>query len=294
MNSKKKLKVGTFFSGIGSPEKALERLKQQKLLKEYEIMFFSEINENAVKSYCAIHGVDNSLNLGSITEIKGSQLPYCDLWIGGFPCQDISNAGKMRGFENNSLTRSSLGWEMIRLIKEVTRKPKYVIFENVASITNKKFIKTLNFFKEDLMSLGYKLFDNVLNAIDYGIPQTRKRYFLIAILDENINFEFPIKEESIVKLKDFLDTSVEEQYYLTDESYDDIGGNIREFTKIGNTCVKYQIDMKKYNSGGKCGIDKSSKFVQTSRIFSEYGYAPTLTASNTADNCKIAVESEKR
>lgn len=60
-----------------------------------------------------------SLNLGSITDIKGNDY----LWIGGFPCQDISCAGKMRGFDFNSSTRSSLGWEMIRLLKEVKDKP---------------------------------------------------------------------------------------------------------------------------------------------------------------------------
>ena len=49
--------------------------------------------------------------LGSITEIKGENLPYCDIWIGGFPCQDISCAGKMKGFDFKSSTRSSLGWE---------------------------------------------------------------------------------------------------------------------------------------------------------------------------------------
>ena len=154
------IKVGTFFSGIGSPEKALERLKREGQIIEYEIEFFSEIDKNAIKSYCAIHNVDERLNLGSITNIKGKDLPYCDLWIGGFPCQDISCAGKMRGFDFTSSTRSSLGWEMIRLLKEANKKPKYVIFENVAMIKSKKFKDTLNLFKEDLINLGYAVYIN--------------------------------------------------------------------------------------------------------------------------------------
>ena len=93
------IKIGTFFSGIGSPEKALERLKNEGYIKDFKVEFFSEIDKNAIKSYCAIHNISENLNLGSIIEINGEYLPYCDLWVGGFPCQDISCAGKMRGFE---------------------------------------------------------------------------------------------------------------------------------------------------------------------------------------------------
>lgn len=121
----------------------------------------------------------------------------------------------MRGFDFTSSTRSSLGWEMIRLLKEVNTKPKYVIFENVAMITSKKFKETLNLFKEDLISLGYTLYDQLLSATDYGIPQTRTRYFLVAILDNQKQFKFPDEIESDVILKNFLEEFVEEKYYLT-------------------------------------------------------------------------------
>lgn len=195
MNNNNVIKVGTFFSGIGSPEKALERLKREKVIGNYELKFFSEIDKYAVKSYCAIHNIDEKLNLGSITNIKGKDLPDSDLWIGGFPCQDISCAGKMKGFDFNTSTRSSLGWEMIRLLKEVKNKPKYVIFENVAMITSKRFKDTLSLFKKDLINLEYKLYDDILIASDYGIPQIRKRYFLIAILNNNNNKEFNFPEK---------------------------------------------------------------------------------------------------
>lgn len=285
------IKVGTFFSGIGSPEKALERLKNEGHIKDYKVKFFSEIDKNAIKSYCAIHNVDESLNLGSITDIKGKNLPYCDLWIGGFPCQDISCAGKMRGFDFTSSTRSSLGWEMIRLLKEVKTKPKYVIFENVAMITSKKFKETLNLFKEDLISLGYTLYDQLLSATDYGIPQTRTRYFLVAILDNQKQFKFPDKIESDVILNNFLEEFVEEKYYLTNSSYIE-KNNKRVFKHKNRDDIEYEIDMDKYLIGGVCGIDKHTKFAISSRLFSIYGNSPTLTASNTADNSKIVVESE--
>lgn len=285
------IKVGTFFSGIGSPEKALERLKNEGHIKDYKVEFFSEIDKNAIKSYCAIHNVDESLNLGSITDIKGKELPYCDLWIGGFPCQDISCAGKMRGFDFTSSTRSSLGWEMIRLLKEVKTKPKYVIFENVAMITSKKFKETLNLFKDDLISLGYTLYDQLLSATDYEIPQTRTRYFLVAILDNQKQFKFPEKIESDVILKNFLEEFVDEKYYLTNSNYIE-KDNKRVFRHKNRNDIEYEVDMDKYLIGGLCGIDKHTKFAISSRLFSIYGNSPTLTASNTADNSKIVVESE--
>ena len=286
------IKVGSFFSGIGSPEKALERLKQEGYIKDYCLEFFSEIDKNAIKSYCAIHNVDENLNLGSIINIKGENLPYCDLWIGGFPCQDISCAGKMKGFNLKSSTRSSLGWEMIRLLKEVKAKPKVVIFENVKMITSKKFEKTLELFKNDLIKLGYTLYDKVLNAKDYGIPQSRERYFLVAILNSNFSFEFPKPVNNNLIFKDFLEKRVNEKYYLTNQE-DKIIDNKAFFKDKKNDVFRYEVDLLKYKQGGVCGIDKNNKFQQSSRIFSIMNNSPTLTASNTADNLKIVVEEDE-
>ena len=287
----KVIKVGSFFSGIGSPEKALEKLKSEGFIKDYVLEFFSEIDKNAIKSYCAIHNIDEKLNRGSIVDIKGKDLPYCDLWIGGFPCQDISCAGKMKGFDIASSTRSSLGWEMIRLLGEVQNKPKYVIFENVENITSKKFKDTLKIFKEDLINLGYTLYDKVLNAIDYEIPQNRKRYFLIAILDKNHKFEFPKAINNNLKMNDFLDKEVDEKYYLTTIEIKRINNKLF-FKKKNTDDIRYAVDLSKYKQGGVCGVDNGSKFHQSARIFSPLGYSPTLTANNTADNIKIVVKGE--
>ena len=283
------VKIGSFFSGIGSPEKAFEKLKNDKIIKDYKVQFFSEIDKFAIKSYCAIHNIDEKLNLGNILNIKGKDLPYCDIWIGGFPCQDISCAGKMRGFDLESATRSSLGWEMIRLLKEVENKPKYIIFENVKSITFKKYKDTLELFKKDLSNLGYNLYDNVLDSSDYGVSQARKRYFLIAILDKNRKFEFPKKIESQIILRDFLDEDVDEKYYLTNNDYIE-DNNKRIFLNKDNSKIVYEVDMDKYLVGGVCGKDKHTKFHQSSRLFSELGFAPTLTATNTSENCKVVLE----
>lgn len=213
---KGQLKVGTFFSGIGSPEKALKNIGI-----DYELQFFSEINKYAIKSYCAIHNESEDKCLGSITDIKGIDLPYCDLWFGGFPCQDISLAGKQKGFSIESESRSSLGWEMIRLIREVEKKPIFIIFENVAAIFNETHRPILNIFKQDLEALGYTLYNELLNAKNYGIPQNRNRYFLVAILGE-YHYEFPNPFKSELRLKDMLEDEINEKYYLNDKQIQQI------------------------------------------------------------------------
>lgn len=181
---------------------------------------------------------------------------------------------------------------MIRLLKEVKEKPKYVIFENVANITSKAFSKTLKLFKQDLIDLGYSLYDKVLNAVDYGIPQTRKRYFLVAILDNDKVFKFIDGEGCNKTLLDYLEKDVNEKYYLTDSNYEIIDNNNILFHKKNNFDRTYEINLNKYKKGGVCGLDKECKFAQSSRVFSQNGYAPTITANNTADNCKIVVEED--
>ena len=206
----KSIKLGTFFSGIGAPEKALGNIGI-----DYDLQFFSEIDKYAIKAYCAIHDESEEKCVGSISDLKGVNLPYCDMWFGGFPCQDISLAGNGKGFALETESRSSLGWEMIRLLREVKTKPKYIVFENVAAIFNETHRPVLNLFKQDLEELGYTLFNKLLNSKDYGVPQNRNRYFLVAILGE-YNYKFPTAIPLNLKLKDTLEDEVNNKYYLTD------------------------------------------------------------------------------
>jgi DNA (cytosine-5)-methyltransferase 1 len=204
-----KLKVGTFFSGIGSPEKALGNIGI-----DYDLQFFSEIDKYAIKAYCAIHNESEDKCVGSISDLKGICLPYCDLWFGGFPCQDISTAGKSRGFNIESESRSSLGWEMIRLLREIKEKPKYIVFENVAAITNEQHRPILNMFKRDLEDLGYTLYNDLLNAKNYGMPHNRNRYFLIAILGK-YNYKFPENKTLDIQLSDLYEENYKGKYILS-------------------------------------------------------------------------------
>lgn len=164
------IKVLSLFSGIGAFERALENLKVP-----YELVGYCEIDKFASKSFALLHGVSEDLNLRDVTQVDTDRLPGgIDLVTYGFPCQDISLAGKQKGLEHNGeKTRSGLVWDAHRIIGKV--RPKVAICENVKNLTGKKFIKEFKAILENLEELGYNNYYKVLNAKDYGVPQNRER-----------------------------------------------------------------------------------------------------------------------
>lgn len=267
------MRVLSLFSGIGAFEKALINLKQS-----FEIVGFSEIDKYAIKSYCAIHGVSESLNLGDITKIN--ELPKdIDLITYGFPCQDLSIAGKQLGFQGN---RSSLFFEALRLIK--LAKPKYAIAENVKNLTSKKFKNEFELVLKSLEEAGYTNYWQVLNAKDYGIPQNRERVFIVSIRNDiKQDFQFPKKEELTIRLKDLLESEVDKKYYLSNEK-------IESINKTNFCCNKFENRLPRDNiMPTLCARDfKDPKLVmvgkldikgheQIKRIYSPDGLSPTLS-----------------
>ena len=207
----KEVNVFSLFSGIGAFEKALERKGIG-----YNLVNYCEFDKYASKSYSLIHKVPETLNLGDITKVKIDELePYsADLITYGFPCQDISNAGKQRGFEHDGqLTRSGLFFYAAAIIGRI--QPKVAICENVKALVGKKFTKEFETVLSTLEDMGYTNYWQVLNAKDYGIPQNRERVFIVSIrndIDKKYTFPAPIKLE--LRLKDILEKEVEEKYYL--------------------------------------------------------------------------------
>lgn len=207
------MKVLSLFSGIGAFEKALDNLGVT-----YDLVGFSEIDKYAVASYCAIHNTDDSQNLGDITKIDETALPKnIDLITYGFPCQDISLAGKQQGLfnEDGTQTRSGLFFEALRII-EVT-KPRVAIAENVKNLTSKKFAPQFQIVLQSLEQAGYNNYYQVLNAKDYGIPQNRERVFIISIRKDidNGTFQFPEGFPLEIRLKDMLEDEVDEKFNMS-------------------------------------------------------------------------------
>jgi DNA (cytosine-5)-methyltransferase 1 len=200
------MKVGTFFSGIGSPEQALLNLGVN-----HEIEFACDIDKYARETYLKNFDCKNMYQ--DITALDMKDLSYVDLLVFGFPCQAFSMAGKRGGFED---TRGTLFYDALRYLKE--HKPRYFIAENVKGLLSHDSGKTFQIIIDCLAlttntqmslmpfdNLGYHIYYKVLNTKDFGIPQNRERIFIVGIRDDaDNNFRFPKEIQLKLKLKDIL------------------------------------------------------------------------------------------
>lgn len=213
----KKIRLITLFSGIGSQEMALRDLGA-----DFEIHFMCEFDKYAVASYNAIHGT--SFEPSDIRNVHGSDLKITDkdryayIMFYSFPCQALSVAGKMEGMKEGSGTTSSLLWEVKRLIEEMDEKPDVLVMENVPQVHSEQNMPEFERWLGFLRSKGYHNFWQDLNAKDYGIPQNRDRCFCVSILSEDfIDYEFPNPIPLETVMKDYLESTVDEKYYIRSE-----------------------------------------------------------------------------
>lgn len=224
------MKLLSLFSGIGAFEVALNRLGV-----DYELVNYCEIDKYASKSYSAIHGVSEDKNLWDVTKVDPSTLPSdIDLITYGFPCQDISVAGKQKGFvdENGERTRSGLFFEALRIIEGC--KSRYAIAENVKNLAGKKFAKEFEIVLGSLEEAGYNNYYKVLNATDYGVAQNRERVFIVSIrkdIDDG-SFKFPEPIELTKTMRDYLEPVVDEKYYMDNEKTKALIQRLEEEGKI--------------------------------------------------------------
>ena len=207
------LRVFTSFSGYDSQCLALDRLGV-----DYELVGWSEIDKYAIQAHNALYPQYAERNYGDISQIDWSQVPDFDLFTYSSPCQDFSQAGRQRGGEKGSGTRSSLLWECERAI--TAKRPRFLLMENVAALVSGKFVRLFNRWQLTLEALGYKNFAEILNAKDFGVPQNRERIFLVSILDADARYFFPARQKLEKRLKDVLESNVDEKYYLSDSVID--------------------------------------------------------------------------
>lgn len=205
----------SLFSGIGAFEKALSNLGIP-----FELLAYCEFDKYASKAYSVIHNVPESMNLGDITKVDEKSLPQVvDLLTYGFPCQDISIAGGQQGlfYEDGSKTRSGLFFDALRIIEHT--QPKIAIAENVKNLTSKKFEQQFQIVLQSLNEAGYNNYFKILDAKDYGIPQSRERVFIVSIrkdIDTGV-FRFPDILEPKLRLIDMLEEQVDTKYFLSDK-----------------------------------------------------------------------------
>lgn len=209
----KPIRLIELFAGIGAQAKSLENLGV-----DFEHYRICEFDKYAVASYNAVHGTNFATS--DITKITADDLgivdtdKYCYVMTYSFPCQDLSLAGKQRGMEKGAGTRSGLLWEVERLLDECKELPQVLLMENVPQVIGTKNIEHFAKWQEKLESLGYKNKWQILNAKGFGIPQNRERCFMVSILGDYY-YEFPRPMKLDRRLKDLLETEVDEKYYLS-------------------------------------------------------------------------------
>ena len=294
------LRLLSLFSGIGAFEKALDRLEIP-----YKVINYCEIDPYPAKAYSIIHQIPEELNLGDIKTIDLDKLEDFDLLTWGFPCVNISVAGKGEGLkikcENchrvfdlpklsnmtcpycksrniTSKTRSGLYFEGLKVL--LAAKPKYSIIENVKALTFKRNKKTLRKILDDLDKAGYNNYWKVLNAKDFGVPQNRERIFIVSIRkDIKQNFEFPRGFDSGIRLKHILEPVVDKKYYISQDRCEKLLKELKE-----------KIILNTIHSGGKDSIDKhyrngiltvgqiSNEGSQAGKVYDTEEISPILTS----------------
>lgn len=213
----KPIRLIELFAGIGAQAKALERIGA-----EFEHYRVCEFDDYAVTSYNAIH--KTNFEPSDITNWQGKDLGICDvdrftyLLTYSYPCQSLSLAGRQEGMVEGSGTKSSLLWEVKRILNETDELPQILVMENVPQVLNAKnkieFNKWLNF----LETKGYTSKYQILNAKDYEVPQNRERCFMVSWLG-NYYYDFPAPKPLKKVFKDVLQPQKEisDKYYLSEK-----------------------------------------------------------------------------
>ena len=175
-------------------------------------MFSSEWDKSAQQSYFANFG---EIPYGDITRIDSSEIPHFDILCAGFPCQPFSIIGDKQGFRHE--TQGTLFFEIERILRE--KMPKAFMLENVRNLISHDKGRTFAIILEHLKNLGYFTHYEVLNALDFGLPQKRER-IIICGFRENVDFAFPLgalgNHNSAKNLSEILESSVDKKYFVND------------------------------------------------------------------------------
>ena len=289
-----RLKFIDLFAGIGGFRLALEMFGE-------ECVFSSDFNKNSQIVYR-----DNFKETpkGDIAKIKAKEIPPHDVLCAGFPCQPFSVSGNQKGFDD--LNNGNLFLNIERIAKH--HKPKVIFLENVGHLERHDDGNTLETIKRNLSNMGYNFFYEVLNSSDYGVPQHRKRIYMVAFRKDLgvSSFKFPEPTMKEVKLKSVLEPNSKAKNQIIDETWPKAvkikGGWKVVNKKTGKTLRKFTTpDAKKkaedivkkgklhpikirdrenvLNKIKTMRVGTIGKGGQGERIYSVNGHSATLTAS---------------
>ena len=312
------IKIGSDFSGVGAFPQALIRLGI-----EYDEVFACDMDRYARQTYCLNFGTEHDLKLASQStiiqrtllddfsfdfplDVYERKIPEesLDIYCTSPPCQAFSMAGKRMGKDDQ---RGILFFNSLEFIKE--NKPRYFIFENVKGLLShdkqdknavygRTFQEWINYLGgksvngvhtffpyED--SVPYHIYFQVLNAKHYGIPQNRERVFIIGIRDDEDNdFQFPKPIPLEKRLKDVLESEVDEKYFLSDkmlgylntrkDNFNNGNINYKDENSVASTLTKSSSSLDISDNILKVGYINQD--TQASQVFSEKGTSPNICA----------------
>ena len=239
-----------------SKEQLIERLHYFGISNNYNdpmtLEQIKRLNEDNLRTI--FNNIVATNNLVNIQNVKGADLEIVDtdkydyILTYSFPCQDLSLAGKGAGMSDTS-TRSGMLWEVERILKEckeLGELPEILLMENVPQVHGTDNVEDFNKWQLELEKLGYKNYFQDLIATDYGIPQTRNRCFMISILGD-YSYTFPQPIPLNLKLKDMLESNVDEKYYLSDKMLNYMLGVNQKESKYN----RREVFQRNFNSNKK-------------------------------------------
>lgn len=243
-------KVIDLFAGIGGFHYAVEA-------SGHTVVYASEWDKDSAATYTENHGI---IPAGDITKINAEDIPSHDIIAGGFPCQAFSQSGKKAGFAD---PRGTLFFDIARIAKH--HQPKILFLENVRNFASHDNGKTLQVVVETLVNLGYNVHHRLYNASNFGLPQNRQRFFIVAVLKSFSEKPFVFPEETNEEV--CLDDIVLDNPELTDPLVFTRSDMVVDLTKEPATSRNRPVRIGSVGKGG-----------QGERVYSSKGHAITLSA----------------
>ena len=236
------MKIATLFAVCGGgclgAKGGFDYLGQHYEKHPTQIVFANEWDKYACQTYRANFGAD-SITEGDICAIPSSKIPEFDILTGGFPCQSFSMVGKREGME---VDKGQLYLQIVRLLQD--KQPKAFICENVKGLLSSNGGADFNRIYTAFKNCGYTVFFKVLNAANYGVPQKRKRVFIVGFrADLGVNyFLFPSPLSEPIALKWVLETTVNAGFYFSEKAVqgrankENRGGIVGDYQDINEPC----------------------------------------------------------
>jgi DNA (cytosine-5)-methyltransferase 1 len=248
------MKVVSLFSGAGGFDLGF-------IQAGHQVVWANDINKDCADTYR--HNIGAHFVLGDIKDISASQIPNCDIVIGGFPCQGFSLANRNRDVEDE---RNKLYLEFVRVVGE--KKPKYFVAENVRGLLSIGKGEAIRMIVTDFQNLGYKVNYKVFNAADFGVPQNRNRVIIMGVRNDIFKGGFPFPTPTHAQKSDFI----YKKWLTIGEALENIPEPDAPHNLKNHIYSKYKVTDRNFTGHRKTDPNKPS---------------PTILAKDTGGNVAI-------